>query len=110
MSPTTVPWAMKLRDGISRLNVSMSSTPGPLSHALTMNDTGIEVVPSVNVPSAVNSSPLPGVAQKLEPKVKDVKELAVSVSGSPPGMAEAKNRSEERRVGKECRSRWSPYH
>src|SRR5690554_7975869 len=25
-------------------------------------------------------------------------------SGSPPG------RSEERRVGKECRSRWSPYH
>ena len=21
-----------------------------------------------------------------------------------------KNRSEERRVGKECRSRWSPYH
>ena len=26
--------------------------------------------------------------------------------GSPPRMA----RSEERRVGKECRSRWSPYH
>src|SRR2546422_11713153 len=24
--------------------------------------------------------------------------------------AEAKRRSEERRVGKECRSRWSPYH
>ena len=23
---------------------------------------------------------------------------------------EGKNRSEERRVGKECRSRWSPYH
>ena len=23
---------------------------------------------------------------------------------------EIKNRSEERRVGKECRSRWSPYH
>ena len=22
----------------------------------------------------------------------------------------ARNRSEERRVGKECRSRWSPYH
>src|SRR5256884_4273263 len=26
--------------------------------------------------------------------------------GGPPGV----NRSEERRVGKECRSRWSPYH
>ena len=24
--------------------------------------------------------------------------------------AEAQHRSEERRVGKECRSRWSPYH
>jgi len=24
--------------------------------------------------------------------------------------ATARNRSEERRVGKECRSRWSPYH
>ena len=24
--------------------------------------------------------------------------------------AEAQERSEERRVGKECRSRWSPYH
>src|SRR5256885_7156503 len=25
-------------------------------------------------------------------------------------MEEFENRSEERRVGKECRSRWSPYH
>ena len=26
------------------------------------------------------------------------------------GLLTPKNRSEERRVGKECRSRWSPYH
>ena len=26
------------------------------------------------------------------------------------GVSIAKERSEERRVGKECRSRWSPYH
>ena len=25
-------------------------------------------------------------------------------------FAKSKDRSEERRVGKECRSRWSPYH
>ena len=25
-------------------------------------------------------------------------------------IPELRNRSEERRVGKECRSRWSPYH
>jgi hypothetical protein len=28
----------------------------------------------------------------------------------PSGRAEGALRSEERRVGKECRSRWSPYH
>ena len=28
-------------------------------------------------------------------------------TGSSPGLG---RRSEERRVGKECRSRWSPYH
>src|SRR3712207_8868429 len=27
-----------------------------------------------------------------------------------PGAVSLDNRSEERRVGKECRSRWSPYH
>ena len=26
------------------------------------------------------------------------------------GIFSARKRSEERRVGKECRSRWSPYH
>jgi len=26
------------------------------------------------------------------------------------GLLKAQTRSEERRVGKECRSRWSPYH
>ena len=28
----------------------------------------------------------------------------------PDGSPMTKQRSEERRVGKECRSRWSPYH
>src|SRR5256885_3209192 len=92
MSPTTVPSAWKLRDGMSRLKVSPPSKMGALSHALTMNSTGIEVVPSTSVPVAANSSPLPGLAQKDEPKVNDVKELAVSVSAGPPvGKAEAKN-------------------
>src|SRR2546426_7750147 len=29
---------------------------------------------------------------------------------APGGLADSAARSEERRVGKECRSRWSPYH
>ena len=39
-------------------------------------------------------------ATEIEPKIK--------ISKIDSGIIEA--RSEERRVGKECRSRWSPYH
>ena len=35
---------------------------------------------------------------------------AVVHGGDVVGAAEQQLRSEERRVGKECRSRWSPYH
>ena len=34
---------------------------------------------------------------------------AIRISGET-GLCSAATRSEERRVGKECRSRWSPYH
>jgi len=38
-------------------------------------------------------------------------DLAAAVAGAAPADAlDALDRSEERRVGKECRSRWSPYH
>ena len=40
-----------------------------------------------------------------QPKVKDVVKLNTNENPYPPTP-----RSEERRVGKECRSRWSPYH
>ena len=33
-----------------------------------------------------------------------------SIYDNPFGLPEKHRRSEERRVGKECRSRWSPYH
>ena len=32
------------------------------------------------------------------------------IAGQEIGRIDAATRSEERRVGKECRSRWSPYH
>ena len=39
-------------------------------------------------------------------------ELAIAAGTAPPTQLpdEFHSRSEERRVGKECRSRWSPYH
>mgnify|MGYP002526291809 CR=1 FL=1 len=36
--------------------------------------------------------------------------LLSSMSGAAVTEVRIENRSEERRVGKECRSRWSPYH
>ena len=46
--------------------------------------------------------------------VKSCTHLAVQCDGSEvltvEGLANQGVRSEERRVGKECRSRWSPYH
>ena len=48
-------------------------------------------------------------------EVEDILKIAEE-KGEPPflflldGIEDPHNRSEERRVGKECRSRWSPYH
>ena len=39
-----------------------------------------------------------------------VKDVSFSLSRKETLAIIGKNRSEERRVGKECRSRWSPYH
>src|SRR2546425_10467157 len=54
---------------------------------------------------------LPTIEGKgLTPKELD-EQIAGAVAGAKPGIDDQiVRRSEERRVGKECRSRWSPYH
>ena len=47
------------------------------------------------------------VATRKDPRLEG-KKLLILKPVSPDGKDES--RSEERRVGKECRSRWSPYH
>ena len=42
-----------------------------------------------------------GPAMMPEPVLEEIRDEMMNYRGS---------RSEERRVGKECRSRWSPYH
>src|SRR2546426_4479775 len=67
--------------------------------------------------SDVCSSDLEGGTLRVEAEVAHGK-LVVSVADTGVGFGRAAtvgtgtglNRSEERRVGKECRSRWSPYH
>src|SRR3989441_13086139 len=50
-------------------------------------------------------------ARLSSPSARDDEHVAhLVLMQLPPALAEADLRSEERRVGKECRSRWSPYH
>ena len=53
---------------------------------------------TLNIPKSFNVAP----GAKFKAELKD--------DGSIVYRPEHRNRSEERRVGKECRSRWSPYH
>ena len=45
-----------------------------------------------------------------EPTLSVDDQVMTAVAATATAQAEFDNRSEERRVGKECRSRWSPYH
>src|SRR5437667_2872127 len=47
---------------------------------------------------------------EMNPRVSRSSALASKATGFPIAKIAAKLRSEERRVGKECRSRWSAYH
>jgi len=46
----------------------------------------------------------------LEALASGLPAVSTAVSGVPEIISDGVERSEERRVGKECRSRWSPYH
>src|SRR5256886_10699844 len=66
----------------------------------------------VGLPSAPRSTPsgmplLRSTASGDRPKAARAAEFATHIA--PPRCC-SRTRSEERRVGKECRSRWSPYH
>ena len=46
----------------------------------------------------------------VQKHIKELKKYGVDFVGPVSGSLACGERSEERRVGKECRSRWSPYH
>ena len=61
----------------------------------------------VYITSGVNPGQLEKLSEAMMEEYKDMG-IMVAISAAPSVVAGA--RSEERRVGKECRSRWSPYH
>src|SRR2546429_6012771 len=46
----------------------------------------------------------------IDPRIHQALDGEISRDSLPPELRGTVDRSEERRVGKECRSRWSPYH
>ena len=76
--------------------------PGTHQSLLSASTAGAQVVPVY--------SPIDAVRLAAADPTKQVVFFAVGFETTVPGTALAVLRSEERRVGKECRSRWSPYH
>ena len=62
-------------------------------------------------PSAQGKSPDKVQPKDVTPAAESRTQVAVNTEGKTnEATKQGKERSEERRVGKECRSRWSPYH
>src|SRR5256885_13947280 len=70
-------------------------------------DAGGALVGSIELPMPVG---LVGGATKTHPLARLALKIMDLQSAQQLGEIAAAVRSEERRVGKECRSRWSPYH
>ena len=88
--------------GVSLLVLSAISLPIPT----------LAQIPSIKVPASPSPIEVPAQTSPREvpapPSIADFVEVnqGNTVSAATPPV----RRSEERRVGKECRSRWSPYH
>ena len=61
-------------------------------------------------PNEVSSTLGPRYGERLLSLLSDAPKVVFELIRKHEIQCEAQQRSEERRVGKECRSRWSPYH
>ena len=92
----------QILEGVRKLARTVKSTLGPVGHNVLLHKSwgaprvtkdGVTVSKEIELPE-----PFQNMGAKL---VNEVASKTSDVAG---------DRSEERRVGKECRSRWSPYH
>ena len=81
----------------------VNGTKAFLPHLIASGSASRERSALVNISSLFGLVPMPGQSAYVAAKYA-VRGFTESV------RIEMRRRSEERRVGKECRSRWSPYH
>ena len=116
-------WVGSLPNQLANLAVSFSNIPAPILNVANIGgqetiavQVPCELTPGDYVPVTVNraagpatvsTTVLPASPGIFETAMADGKRRAVLIR---PDGSFVSLRSEERRVGKECRSRWSPYH
>src|SRR5258708_22429523 len=86
--------------------VMLGQGPTPPKAQAPPFSVGIEVMSD---PAGVDLGPF---LRRMYTSIKDkaMASMPKSVAEGDQGVVKIRFRSEERRVGKECRSRWSPYH
>src|SRR3712207_9402010 len=115
MIRSTVVWAAAATDsGLSPDRILAWMSRGRSALSMTVEPTSAEDPGHVVVgEESVRVDPVPDRGEVRPPRVG-----GSQVGGGPgvqlapvrPAVVLPEQRSEERRVGKECRSRWSPYH
>src|SRR5256885_9408254 len=91
-------------DGIRDYKVT-----GVQTCALPISVVGL-MIPEIRRSSVVFPEPLRPTRPTASPGSTDKETSRSACTSRAPLLPCDTNRSEERRVGKECRSRWSPYH
>ena len=72
---------------------------------------GVDLFPKVDIPTVIVIIANPGASpEEIETEISKKVEDTVNTISQVDEVRSTSSRSEERRVGKECRSRWSPYH
>ena len=98
-------------DSIVEGNLNVNSTPTEGTHAVTKAYVD-GAVANASGGSSGNTADITatGTLPNGAPVILKADGTIEAVGGIVTSFAESIPRSEERRVGKECRSRWSPYH
>ena len=100
-------------DELAHTNIEGSRNEKRWQDVMELLDAGINIISAVNIQHIESlNEEVKGIAgievkERIPDKVLQDADEVVNIDLT---AEELINRSEERRVGKECRSRWSPYH